>query len=212
GLWLSDRFFRPRRGWEFPRDSKIGPGEYLIVWTDADGGKCPDDRRGDPPCFWECPDQTDPTVQSYHTNFNLAFAGDQVFLFDRAEEGFGVIHSVDFSLQVEDVDKSLSLLPDGDREGCFVLVDAPTPGRANVGEPGPDDCPSAVLFIRGDATSDCGVDLSDAVRTLNWLFLGERQPTCLDAADADDTGLVDLTDAIRTLTWLFLGGGEPEAP
>ncbi len=151
-------------------------------------------------------------MQSYHTNFNLNFSGDQIFLFDTAENDFGLIHGLDFALSVEDVDKSLSLLPDGDRQSCFVLVDAPTPGEANVGAPGPDDCPSDVRFLRGDATSDCGVDLSDAVRTLNWLFLGEPQPTCLDAADADDTGLVDLTDAIRTLAWLFLGGGEPEAP
>ncbi|MCZ6793052.1 MAG: lamin tail domain-containing protein [Planctomycetota bacterium] len=176
GLWLADRFFRPRQGWEFPEGSKIDPGEYLIVWTDNDGGKCPDEMRLDPPCFWECPDPTDPAEQHYHTSFNLDFSGDQIFLFDREECGFGVIHGVDFSLQVEDVDKSLSLLPDGDRRSCFVLVDAPTPGEANVGEPGPDDCPSDVRFRRGDATSDCGVDLSDAVRTLNWLFLGGGEP------------------------------------
>jgi hypothetical protein len=50
------------------------------------------------------------------------------------------------------------------------------------------------------------VDLSDAINTLNWLFIGGAPPNCVDARDADDDGRADLGDAIFTLTCLFLGG------
>ncbi|MCZ6792783.1 MAG: lamin tail domain-containing protein [Planctomycetota bacterium] len=211
GLWLADSYFKPR-GWQFPPDSRLDPGDYLIVWIDNDGGKCPDPQRVDPPCFWECPDPTDSAATEYHTNFALEFAGDQIFLYDTAENDFGLIHGLDFSrdfsLSVEDVDKSLSLLPDGDRQGCFVLVDEPTPRQPNVGECTDERLP----FLRGDATGDCGVDLSDAVFTLNWLFLGGRAPGCADAADSDDNGVVAITDAVRTLNYLFRGGPPPADP
>ena len=40
-------------------------------------------------------------------------------------------------------------------------------------------------FLRGDANSDTGIDISDAVFTLTYLFSGGGEPTCKDAADAD---------------------------
>lgn len=67
-------------------------------------------------------------------------------------------------------------------------------------------------FIRGDGNADGKIDLSDAVSTLNFLFLGGPGPECFQAADADDNGTVELTDSIRTLNFLFLGGPSPAAP
>lgn len=61
-------------------------------------------------------------------------------------------------------------------------------------------------FIRGDANQDGIVDLSDAVFTLNYLFLGGEVPKCLDASDVDDSGIIDLSDAVYLLNNLFLGG------
>jgi hypothetical protein len=63
------------------------------------------------------------------------------------------------------------------------------------------------LFRRGDADASKQVDLTDAIRILNVLFLGIGVITCADAADADGSGSVDLTDAIRILNVLFLGVG-----
>jgi hypothetical protein len=48
------------------------------------------------------------------------------------------------------------------------------------------------------------VDLTDAIRSLSFLFLGSFEVKCLDAADADDNGVVELTDALGTLAFLFL--------
>jgi hypothetical protein len=53
---------------------------------------------------------------------------------------------------------------------------------------------------------------SDAICLLGYLFLGEPEPPCLDAADADDSGELDLTDAVRVLDHLFLGGDAPPDP
>lgn len=71
---------------------------------------------------------------------------------------------------------------------------------------------TAASFRRGDSDGNGNVELTDAVRTLNWLFLGGVQPQCLDAADSDDTGSVDISDAVKILNYLFLGGAPPAAP
>jgi hypothetical protein len=60
--------------------------------------------------------------------------------------------------------------------------------------------------------SDGAVDLTDAVRILDHLFLGGPAPECLDAADTDDDAELSLTDPIVVLSWLFLGGPAPEPP
>ncbi|MBI4603918.1 MAG: hypothetical protein HY721_18335 [Planctomycetes bacterium] len=65
--------------------------------------------------------------------------------------------------------------------------------------------PGEPTFLRGDANFDLKVDISDAVFTLSYLFLGGAAPSCEDSADADDTGKLELTDAVFTLSFLFGG-------
>lgn len=67
-------------------------------------------------------------------------------------------------------------------------------------------------FVRGDATQDGLLDITDAIFNLSYLFLGGEAPACEDAADADDTGRIELTDAVRILGYLFLGGPAPSPP
>jgi hypothetical protein len=67
-------------------------------------------------------------------------------------------------------------------------------------------------FRRGDANGDGAADISDAIATLGFLFLGESGLDCRDAADANDDGLLDISDAIATLGVLFLGEGEIPPP
>ena len=76
----------------------------------------------------------------------------------------------------------------------------------------PSDAPPPARFLRADSNGDGGVDISDPIHTLLWLFAGGGAPGCLDAADADDTGAVDVTDPIAALDWLFRGGPAPPPP
>jgi hypothetical protein len=72
--------------------------------------------------------------------------------------------------------------------------------------------PPRVPFIRGDADYDGGLNITDAVFTLSYLFLGGVHPVCEDATDVDDHGTIALTDAVYLLNHLFLGGPAPPAP
>lgn len=67
-------------------------------------------------------------------------------------------------------------------------------------------------FLRADANDDGQTDLSDAIRTLNYLFRGGLDVSCLDAADANDDGAVDISDAVYTLGYLFAGTAAPPPP
>ncbi|MBI4606080.1 MAG: phage tail sheath family protein [Planctomycetes bacterium] len=67
-------------------------------------------------------------------------------------------------------------------------------------------------FLRGDSNADGALDISDAVRTLEFLFLGAAAPPCLDGADAADEGQLTLSAAVYVLGFLFQGGRAPPAP
>ena len=108
-----------------------------------------------------------------------------------------------------------------------------TTARVTIGEPGefsfrttvvdPDGEASAdvvitavelppVVYRRGDSNVDGLTDLSDGVTTLNFLFVGGTELTCLSAADADSSGLVNITDVVFLFGYLFTGGDFPSAP
>lgn len=70
-----------------------------------------------------------------------------------------------------------------------------------------------ITFRRADSNGDGTVDISDAINTLGFLFLGTGKVDCMDAGDANDDGLLDISDAIITLEWLFVDTTKlPPAP
>jgi hypothetical protein len=88
-----------------------------------------------------------------------------------------------------------------DVANSFLLVN----GRINV-------LPDGAVFIRGDANGDRAVEMSDAVTTLGYLFLGTEALYCPDAADANDDGILNVADPVATLQFLFLGGEPLPSP
>jgi len=70
----------------------------------------------------------------------------------------------------------------------------------------------APVFHRGDGDGDGAMTITDAVRTLNFLFLEGSVPPCLEAADFDNSGAVDISDGIQVLNFLFRGGPGPSPP
>jgi hypothetical protein len=67
-------------------------------------------------------------------------------------------------------------------------------------------------FRRGDTNDSGTVDISDAVGTFNYLFLGAAAPSCKDAADSNADGILDISDGVNTLAYLFGGTSEIPAP
>ncbi|MGQ9588842.1 MAG: PKD domain-containing protein [Planctomycetota bacterium] len=72
--------------------------------------------------------------------------------------------------------------------------------------------PPKPIFHRGDANADGGINITDGIYILNYLFLGGPGPPCLEAANPNDDDAVNITDGIYVLNFLFLGGPAPADP
>ena len=106
GMYLSDSPDNPLK-WRFPEGTAIGPGEYLLVWADEDGGDQP----------------------GLHANFRLSSRGETVWLFDTIENGHVLLDSA----TIEDLagDQSCGRYPDG--VGLMRVFSGPTPLGPNTG-------------------------------------------------------------------------------
>ena len=78
----------------------------------------------------------------------------------------------------------------------------------------PPNCQPYILkdFKRGDANASGGVDVSDAIFVLNYLFTSGAAPSCLNAADPNDDEQIDISDPLFLLFFLFAGGLAPPDP
>ncbi len=88
-----------------------------------------------------------------------------------------------------------------------IPVDEMAEGLIEVTEPLP-----IPVFVRGDANSDGLLDISDAVRILEYCFLGGARPECMNAADANDDEDLSISDSVFLLSYLFLGSTPPPPP
>jgi len=70
---------------------------------------------------------------------------------------------------------------------------------------------STNVFVRGDASRDRQLDITDAIAILGHAFLSNRLP-CPDAGDVNDDGALDLSDAVALLSFVFSGGRQPAPP
>ena len=103
GLYLSDKTDNLPK-WQFPENTVIGAGEYLIVWADEDGKDSP----------------------GLHANFKLSASGELLMLVDTDENGNAILDSLNYDSQETDV--SLGRYPNG--SGDFAFMQA-SPGEYN---------------------------------------------------------------------------------
>ena len=75
--------------------------------------------------------------------------------------------------------------------------------------PGPNCEPT---FARGDCNDDGTINITDPIFSLDAMFSGGPQPSCVDACDMDDDGSNGLADAIALLAYLFQMGAAPAQP
>ena len=78
-------------------------------------------------------------------------------------------------------------------------------------DPGTGISVGDIPFLRGDTNRDEGVDIPDAVATLEHLFLGKKI-TSQDAGDTNDDGSLNIADPIYLLMYLFVDGAAPKEP
>jgi len=68
----------------------------------------------------------------------------------------------------------------------------------------------------GDANSDGGMDISDVVFAIAYIFFGGAAPGECNAptglGDADGSGNVDISDAVFLIAYIFAGGLAPHCP
>ncbi|TFH60380.1 MAG: hypothetical protein E4G91_08495 [Candidatus Zixiibacteriota bacterium] len=64
-------------------------------------------------------------------------------------------------------------------------------------------------YICGDADHSGGVDISDAVYLIAYIFSGGSAPIPLAAGDADCSGGVDISDVVYLIAYIFSGGAAP---
>ncbi len=63
--------------------------------------------------------------------------------------------------------------------------------------------------VCGDANGDATVNVSDAVRIINYVFVGGEAPLPLACGDANGDGTVNVSDAVRIINYVFVGGDAP---
>ncbi len=128
-----------------------------------------------------------------------------------------VMLAVGTNLQLLDVTYSL----DGAAGSSSAITPCPTLGSPPVAvlvvaatdEISPDTAAGTIdivaagpLFRRGDANRDGQVNIVDAVRVLELLFLSTDPLVCEDEIDVNDNGNADLVDVVFLLQNLFLAG------
>jgi hypothetical protein len=111
--------------------------------------------------------------------------------------------------QVVDFDTTSSFITNPPIE--FIL----SPVGGGTIKPAYIDCGDDDLIIMapnticGDANGDQHVNISDAVRIINWVFVGGEPPFPLACGDANDDCNVGVSDAVYIINFVFAGGALP---
>jgi hypothetical protein len=91
--------------------------------------------------------------------------------------------------------------------GNIVAAVAPAVGCGVV------EVTAGAAFVRGDANADgMPLNIGDALFILQYLFVAGPEPSCMDAADANDSQGVDMSDGVYILQRLFAGGSALPPP
>ena len=68
---------------------------------------------------------------------------------------------------------------------------------------------SDLQTVCGDANYDGGINISDAVYIVNYVFIGGDEPTDYQSADSNCDGTVNISDAVQIINFIFVAGPEP---
>ncbi len=67
-----------------------------------------------------------------------------------------------------------------------------------------------LMYCRcGDADGNTSLNISDAVRLINFIFAGAAAPNPICRGDADGNGAINISDAVRLINYIFAGAAAP---
>ena len=69
--------------------------------------------------------------------------------------------------------------------------------------------PCCIDPIRGDVNYDGGLDISDLVYLVEWMFVGGPEPPCFEEADIDGSGISDISDLLMLVDYFYREGPSP---
>ncbi len=109
----------------------------------------------------------------------------------------GSIHSYEWTIPFEAADPTVWIRVRMDNSG----IDYEDTSNA------PFAIEAPIVFVRGDANSDGGVDIGDSIAILGYLFDPKADaPVCLSTADTNTDGGIDVADTVFLLSHLFVPG------
>ena len=147
GRYLTDDLTAPTK-WQIPEGVVIPAKSHLLFWADEELAQGP-----------------------LHADFKLSKSGEEIGLFDRADNGFAQIDALAFGPQTDDISEGRS----PDASACIRVLPLVSPGSAN---------PRGIADLTGDGV----LDLAD-IALFVGSFTGQAPP-----ADLDGNGIYDLGD------------------
>ena len=194
--------------WRVSVELDAGENVLDFLALDVEGNVVGDDRVIMTSTFgWEAPAVTSVVPASAQPGETVTVTGTEFHEGARVFLGTRELDNVEFN---EDNPESLTFTVPLLQPGTFELTVRNTDGRTSEATDF-TILPPAPYFIRGDANIDEVVDISDAVKTVRYLFSG-AEISCLDAADSNDDEEINITDAVYLLGYLYRGGSPLAAP
>ena len=194
--------------WRVSVELDAGENVLDFLALDVEGNVVGDDRVTMTSTFgWEAPAVTSVVPASAQPGETVTVTGTEFHEGARVFLGTQELDNVEFN---EDNPESLTFTVPLLQPRTFELTVRNTDGRTSEATDF-TILPPAPYFIRGDANIDEVVDISDAVKTVRYLFSG-AEISCLDAADSNDDEEINITDAVYLLGYLYRGGSPLAAP
>ena len=178
------RYVDGERGFAVINTAELKPGTYFVYYQVTDGGRTAGDWADGTLTLVDFPESCSAEgMPESDCNVN------------------NVLDSCEISLRFE-TDCDSDEVPDSCQVAESPTLDSDDNNVLDICEQ---------FFYRGDVNDDGKLDVSDPVRILGYLFLGNFDPTCVEAADYDNDGSIVIGDPVTELTFLFRTGGLPPA-
>lgn len=211
--------------WERFKD-EIDAGRPVVLLVDTDGNNNTDHfitavGYDDATMEYACQDTWDTDIYWYDFSEIAPYNDWGIYGFttfgpcpDSDEDGFGDPGTFGLICPPDNCPDQFNpeqLDADNDSVGdvCDNCIDIYNPDQADGDG---DDIGDACEFICGDSNGDGNVNVSDAVKIINYVFVGGTPPDPMESGDCNCDQTCNISDAVAIINYIFVGGYEPCDP